>query len=249
MFSKNKTIKIMNCLKTNNFDADTIQFSSSYFADDNKAFDLLKNLFIEKAYFISKDNSEDKEIKLDVFSYFEKNNRGIQFFVYIPKFDTSYQMYLDFSDFSLNISGETDKIEKSEKGVFKEIISNTGRLVIGELAYVNLLIHHQEVNIEEISTEKRVSVSSNKKKNRNNKKTKTVRTINISENTVKRVYKKSNDDNTEKREYIRQVQSWTVRGYWRTYKSGKKVWIEPQTRRAKNSNSKGKNRKNYIIKE
>jgi hypothetical protein len=30
-----------------------------------------------------------------------------------------------------------------------------------------------------------------------------------------------------KRKYTRRTEGWTVRGFWRTYKSGKRVWIEP----------------------
>ncbi len=34
----------------------------------------------------------------------------------------------------------------------------------------------------------------------------------------------------EKREYERHIFGWTVRGHWREYKSGKRVWIKPQIR-------------------
>ncbi|MBU3153922.1 hypothetical protein [Clostridium estertheticum] len=34
----------------------------------------------------------------------------------------------------------------------------------------------------------------------------------------------------EKREYERHILGWTVRGHWRTYKSGNKIWIKPQIR-------------------
>ncbi|NFT91678.1 hypothetical protein FDF86_04510 [Clostridium botulinum] len=34
----------------------------------------------------------------------------------------------------------------------------------------------------------------------------------------------------EKREYERHIFGWTVRGHWREYKSGKKIWIKPQIR-------------------
>lgn len=38
-------------------------------------------------------------------------------------------------------------------------------------------------------------------------------------------------DNEEKRSYTRHTDSWTVRGFWRTYKkTGKRVWIEPDVR-------------------
>ncbi|GCD12716.1 hypothetical protein [Clostridium tagluense] len=34
----------------------------------------------------------------------------------------------------------------------------------------------------------------------------------------------------EKREYERHTFGWTVRGHWRTYQSGEKIWIKPQVR-------------------
>ena len=38
------------------------------------------------------------------------------------------------------------------------------------------------------------------------------------------------NDSDEQREYNRQIESWGVRGHWRTYKNGKRVWIKPQVR-------------------
>ena len=37
-------------------------------------------------------------------------------------------------------------------------------------------------------------------------------------------------ENKEKRDYNRVAESWRVRGHWRQYKSGKKVWIEEHTK-------------------
>lgn len=36
----------------------------------------------------------------------------------------------------------------------------------------------------------------------------------------------------DKRRYERHMEKWNVKGHYRTYKSGKKVWIEPQVRGA-----------------
>lgn len=42
-------------------------------------------------------------------------------------------------------------------------------------------------------------------------------------------------DTASKRSYERHTESWTSRGHWRTYKSGKRVWIKEQVRgRGKN---------------
>lgn len=46
------------------------------------------------------------------------------------------------------------------------------------------------------------------------------------------------DDTIEKREYNLTAESWPVRGHWRTYKSGKKVWIPAYTKNPqKNENA------------
>lgn len=41
----------------------------------------------------------------------------------------------------------------------------------------------------------------------------------------------------EKRDYNRIKESWGVRGHWRTYKSGKRVWIEEHTKGNKDTDS------------
>lgn len=61
-----------------------------------------------------------------------------------------------------------------------------------------------------------------KNKLRTIKVTKTIYTINDSINNLKT------------REYNRHVESWTQRGHWREYKSGKRIWIKPQLKGVKN---------------
>lgn len=136
---------------------------------------------------------------------------------------------------------------------FKEFISYISKMIIFELVYVNFMTHNQKVIIEEITTEKKIDISNQKKKKSNSnrsKKIKSVKNINVTDEIIKRVKanKKINTEKNEKREYNRQLKSWNVRGYWRTYKSGKKVWISPQTRKARTGKSKIKGCKNYIIK-
>ena len=46
---------------------------------------------------------------------------------------------------------------------------------------------------------------------------------------------------------IYNVSSWNVRGHWRTYKNGKKVWIKAQVRKPKNSRGGGVVSKDYVI--
>lgn len=90
-------------------------------------------------------------------------------------------------------------------------------LILSTLEYINSPRH------EVVITEKReVKKSKNgKKKGKKGKKT----------YIYKKVYKILDvKPNEEKRKYTRIVESWRVRGHWRQYKSGKKVWIEEHTK-------------------
>lgn len=67
----------------------------------------------------------------------------------------------------------------------------------------------------------------NKKKNKKGKKNKYVKYL-----VTKKYIIDSIKTEPKEREYTKP--SWAVKGYWRKYKSGKKVWIEPSTRKRKN---------------
>lgn len=243
-FSKNKIIKILNNIKTKTFDEDTITYLDNTIAVGQEATKLLKNLFINKGYLIS--NVTDKP---DLYSYFEINkNEGINFLVYFEPMDFNFEIFLDFSDFSVVVGTDQDISDKVKD--LNDFLENMCRMIIGELSYINVLAHEEKVIIEENTTKKKVIINNNKKKKSNsNKKVKTVRNIKITKEVVKRTNRNNtNSNNTEqKREYNRQIKSWNVRGYYRTYKSGKKVWIDPQVRKAKNGSSKVKGIKNYIV--
>lgn len=101
-------------------------------------------------------------------------------------------------------------------------------LILNTLEYIN------KPKEEVVITEKReVKKSKKGKKNkRNGGKT----------YIYKKVYKVLDVvENKEKRDYNRVAESWRVRGHWRKYKSGKKVWI--------NGYSKGKGRDTQDKKE
>ena len=66
----------------------------------------------------------------------------------------------------------------------------------------------------------------NKKKGKKNNKNKYVKYL-----VTKKYIIDSIKTEPKEREYTKP--SWAVKGYWRKYKSGKKVWIEPSTRKRK----------------
>ena len=101
-------------------------------------------------------------------------------------------------------------------------------LILNTLEYIN------KPKEEVVITEKReVKKSKNGKKNKKNRGKTYI---------YKKVYKILDvKPNEEKRKYTRIAESWRVRGHWRKYKSGKKVWI--------NGYSKGKGRDTQDKKE
>lgn len=243
MFSKNKEIKILNSIKSKNFDEDTITYSDGIMVNDLWAIKLLEKIFINKGYLII--NIYDNP---DLYVYFEKENEGIRFLAYYETIKLDFKLFLRFLDLKVETRINIDKYNVDEEKA-KEFLNAMRDIIIGVLTYINLLIHEEKTIIEENTTERKVILNNKKKKNKiTTKKVKTIKNINITDTVIKKINLNSNT-NSEKREYNRQIQSWTVRGYWRNYKSGKKVWIEPQTRKAKSSDSKIKIRKNYIVAE
>ena len=105
---------------------------------------------------------------------------------------------------------------------------NLTNLILSTLDYIN------KPKEEVVITEKReVKKSKKGKKNKRNRGKTYI---------YKKVYKILDvKPNEEKRKYTRIAESWRVRGHWRKYKSGKKVWI--------NGYSKGKGRDTQDKKE
>lgn len=112
----------------------------------------------------------------------------------------------------------------------KELTENTKENVISFVTwYFNILAYsqlNQDLIIKETRTHTKKSQS--KKDKRAGKKPKV--------KLIKQNIIKLNTDHIEppteeeKREYERRIAGWTVRGHWREYKSGKRIWIKPQIR-------------------
>ncbi len=111
---------------------------------------------------------------------------------------------------------EDESLHKKIGGIGKALCE--GILVANYLAQTNPTIIKD--------SETRIVKKSNKKGKHKNK---TIRKINLT--NIRHVKEYSNTNiNTDKRNYERHTESWTVRGHYRHYKSGKVVWIEPSTR-------------------
>lgn len=78
------------------------------------------------------------------------------------------------------------------------------------------------------------------KKNNNNKKLTYIHTYKVKNDTVENFKSKH-------REYTFKTNSWNVRGHWRTYKSGKKIWINEHQHKRKNLKDGENIENNYKI--
>lgn len=60
-------------------------------------------------------------------------------------------------------------------------------------------------------------------------------------------HSKITNANDEKKGYVRHIDQWFTRGHWRTYKSGKKVWIKSRVNKAKDKDDNINNDIQYKI--
>ncbi|KFX58345.1 hypothetical protein HYH39_06710 [Clostridium botulinum] len=112
----------------------------------------------------------------------------------------------------------------------QELIEHVHNSIISFIMWYFNVLAYSQVNQESIIRETRIHTKKvqSKKDKRAGKKPK----VKLIKQNIIRI----NTDNIkepteeEKREYERHIAGWTVRGHWREYKSGKKIWIKPQIR-------------------
>lgn len=212
-------------LKTSNFDLDVIEIGN---IDKNINYKTikpaLKNIFISKGYLVCKNDSTKEQ----VVSYFELKGDFLEFTIHIVNDIFVYS--------KLNIITDETEIEIGEVMIrtnpndflnCKEATIGLADSVMSHLCYANYLANMDRQIIE--GNTQRITYTGKSKGSKKKTKKKVVRKINLS-NTTRRTTSYSKQDNEDKREYNRQAESWTVRGHYRHYKSGKVVWINAQTR-------------------
>ena len=134
-------------------------------------------------------------------------------------------------DADVNINNNL--IPDGMKSEIMEAIKEIATLVLVHISCINYYATNTNI-IHQNITEKKTVINKSKSSNKNNKKknNKKVRKI-IMSNRVINVPNNVTDIEV-KRGYTRRTESWKVKGFWRTYKSGKKVWIKPSVRGNKN---------------
>lgn len=169
----------------------------------------------------------ESEIRLCL--YVDKSGRNrVYALLYDPKTDT-YAEDKELCDrtvammFDIIFNGSKNSIPMCFKAVVSAMVYHKGDIV-------PKMVRHPV---------KRRSQGKSKKKSRNVKM------------VTKRIYvltdietKESNNSNAKKRAYTKPNNEVHVRGHWRTYKNGKRVWIEPFDK-YKGKGKKGNN--NYVL--
>lgn len=135
-------------------------------------------------------------------------------------FGEKKELYLDF-DWRL-ITHMVDVHEyNGEQKDLQETIQDAITIRASLMAY---MLHYKEVK-ERVHKTSTVTTKTTIKKKRKGNNKKSVRKIGTT------IYNVSfPNESNEKREYERHSSGWLVRGFWRTYKNGKRVWVKPHVR-------------------
>lgn len=229
----NKQVKkIVEKMKNNQYDLDVIKANPSCFKGieiKNKYYLSLNNMFINKGYYVY--NTEEKNVFIKC--YFEKQDDYLYFIIYENFYNIYFEIKtnIDKSDADADVNIENNLIPDGMESEIMEAIKEIATLVLAHISCVNY--YATNVILQNI-TEKKTVINKSKTSSKNNKKKNNKHTRKIIMST--RVINVPNNvtDIEVKREYIRRTETWKVKGFWRTYKSGKKVWIKPSVRGNKN---------------
>jgi hypothetical protein len=126
--------------------------------------------------------------------------------------------YKEVLSFSINetFSGDFTNLKTSVSGLNKEDLREQAVHTVLTCFAIFQYINHKPATIV---AERSARTLKKRGKHKQGGKTKIIKV-----NTVKYTFDLSKED---KREYTRKTESWNVRGHYRHYKNGKKVWIKP----------------------
>ena len=224
--------KIIRKMKNNEYDLDIIKTKPSCFegmVTKNEYYKSLTNMFIDKGYYLY--DTEEKNVIVKC--YFEKQDNYLYIIVYESFYDIYFEIRNDIDKIDADVNINDKLIPKGMKYEIMEIVKELSKLVLAHISCVNYYATNTNI-IRQNTIEKKTVINKSKSSNKNNKKknNKKVRKI-IMSNRVINVPNNVTDIEI-KRGYTRRTESWKVKGFWRTYKSGKKVWIKPSVRGNKN---------------
>lgn len=165
-------------------------------------------------------------LKNPIHLYNANTNFTIKDYVYFV------QERYDLSDLYINVTyekyffNENISCFKNEE----EMASHTQDNIVSFIMWYFNILAYSQCNEESIIRETRTHTKKvqSKKDKRAGKKAK----VKLIKQNIIRINTDHIEPPTEeeKREYERHISGWTVRGHWREYKSGKRIWIKPQVR-------------------
>ncbi len=176
----------------------------------------------------------DPELKCINYTYFKVNDKDIitirNYFLHKYKLTHVLHAELDISE--MHTTGEIKQEIIETKIEHEKIIYTTIAEFLTTFAYLTRLLEDRETVIKE--TQRRLEIVPDKPKKKKDKKRNFVNKRVVSLTTDKTEYitittdiKSKNAEKLSKRAYTKHIESWTVRGHIRRYKSGKTVYIKP----------------------
>lgn len=208
---------------------------------DKEDVDNIQNWYINNEEYLKKHYKEIKDPFEEVIILYQSNliyKNGNMFYVYFynkknsdnPKYMYGFKLNFEENKENLILHKPITNIEFLE--LYEEIkdINTQNNFASQDLMIISFIYSYLAFNQESIIKETRTHTKKiqSKKDKRAGKKAK----VKLIKQNIIRI----NTDNIqqpteeEKREYERHIAGWTVRGHWREYKSGKRVWIKPQIR-------------------
>lgn len=124
-----------------------------------------------------------------------------------------------------NFAKENIEVDPSKKTLIEKAIINQLNGVVSFLMYAQLPKEYKEPI--DIAPRTKLDVSTSKKKNK--------KKVTYIKNTVirPRVDEEKYSSFMSNRTFTRHTEAWYQKGFWRTYKSGKTIWINPIIKKAK----------------
>ncbi len=176
----------------------------------------------------------DPELKCANYTYFKLNDNNVITIknYFLHEYKLTYVLHAEIDISEMHTTGEIKQEIIETKIEHEKVIYTTIAEFLTTFAYLTRLLENRETIVKE--TQMRLEVVPDKLKKQKDKKRNFVNKRVVSLTTDKTEYvtittdiKSKNAEKLYKRTYTKHIQSWTVRGHIRRYKSGKTVYIKP----------------------
>ncbi|NFL57788.1 hypothetical protein FDB60_01710 [Clostridium botulinum] len=208
----------------------------------NQDIENIRNWCISNNDYLEKNYSKIKDPFEEVIILYQSNliyKSGDIFYIYFydkkandnPKYIYGFELNFEENRENMMRNKPITNIEFLESYKDVDRLNMQNNFVSQDLMIISFIYSYLAFNQESIIKETRTHTKKvqSKKDKRAGKKPK-VKLIRQNIITINTDHIDEAPTEEEKREYERHIVGWTVRGHWREYKSGKKIWIKPQIR-------------------